>query len=663
MKFSVFALSLIVTTFLFSSCSPKNSEMIVAEYGNYNITLDEYKEAYAKSVGGMEAAKDDSLEQLKTYLDLYVNYKMKLRDAQVRGYDVDEELNAELDEYKHQIGKSYIEEKFVVQPGIKQLYEDDKIEYKFQHILIKPDTISRKEASEFAYSLIERIKNGEDFGELAKKYSADFASKDVDGEIYYIRPTQIPMVQLTDILKKSTPGQVYHKPFMSAAGYHVVRLISKKPVRYKIRVSHIIRDFKNDAGEPDTANALEVIKAVKFFIEQGQSFDSLAVFYSEDPGSKMKGGDLGFFPRRSMVIAFDSVVFNLKVGEISDIVKTNFGFHIAKCTGEMDYPPIEELNESLSQFYKKNIHAQRMEQYKDELKEQFSFKVNDKLFDYIKADNIKTFFDEEIGESSVYKSIKDITAFSFKDRTFSAGEVMDFSIQNKNNTGKIVDSSFVANLINTYSGKILFDLKLEDLEKNDDEFKSLLDEYRNGILIFRLQEEEVWSNVTLDSTGMKAFFNENSEKYNWADRVSYKQIFTTSDSLSNLIINKLNEGEGLDSLFVLYNEKSPKIESKCSIDLVEVNKNAITQQANKLKNIGDYSNPFRFENGWIIVQLVDRDKARAKTFEEAKGECIGPYQEFLSKKAEKDYIEKLNSIYNPKKYYDLLWNAIDKSSN
>lgn len=663
MRYSVFALFLIVISALLFSCSPKNSELFIAEYGNYNITLDEYREAYAKSVGGMEAAKDDSLEQLKDYLDLYVNYKMKLRNAEVRGYDVDEELNSELDEYKHQIGQSYIEEKLVIQPGIKQLYEDDKFEYKFQHILIKPDTVSRQVASAFAYELIERIKNGEDFGELAKKYSADFATKNIDGEIYYLRPTQIPIVQLTDILKDSTPGKVYHKPFMSAAGYHVVRLIAKNPVRYKIRVSHIIRDYKNDSGEPDTTNALEVIKEVKSFVEEGQSFDSLATVYSEDPGSKNKGGELGAFPRRSMVAAFDSVAFNLKVGEVSDIIKTNFGYHIAKCTEEIEYPPLTELYESLSKFYKKNLHALRMEEYKKELKDKFSYNLNTKIFDQIKNDTSKIHFDNEIINTPLFQKIEKTPVFSFNKITVRAKELIEKNLEKKNGIGRLVDSSFVSSLINSYSDEMAFELKLDDLEKNDLGFKNLIEEYRNGILIFKLQEEEVWSNVVIDSVGLRNFFEENKKNYKWGDRVSYKQIFTSSDSVSQQIYSKLNEGEEFDSLYVLYNITPKKNIWTKQVDLTDVSKDDLTKQANKLKKNSDYSKPFRFEKGWVIVQLTGKEKARAKTYEEAKNECVGPFQEFLSKKAEKEYINELNKIYAPQKNYDLLRNVIGTASN
>jgi len=120
---SAILFSLVVLTFIFSSCSPQHSDLIVARYGDYDIKMKEFENAYVKNAGSVEVAKQDSLSKLKTFLDLYINFKMKLRDAQVRGFDQDSALNQELTDYKKKVGVTYLLEKNLVDPGLKDLYE------------------------------------------------------------------------------------------------------------------------------------------------------------------------------------------------------------------------------------------------------------------------------------------------------------------------------------------------------------------------------------------------------------------------------------------------------------------------------------------------------------------------------------------------------------
>ena len=123
MKFRLLMILAAISLIFFSACSPKHSEIIVAEYGNYNLTMEEFEEAYAKNVGGIEQAKADSVKDYKNFLDLYVNFKMKLRDAQVRGLDNDPSLISEMNDYKKKVGIEYIKEKRIMETGLKSLYE------------------------------------------------------------------------------------------------------------------------------------------------------------------------------------------------------------------------------------------------------------------------------------------------------------------------------------------------------------------------------------------------------------------------------------------------------------------------------------------------------------------------------------------------------------
>ena len=130
-----FGLALILT-----SCAPEHSQIVLATFGNNKITMGQFEKAYENNVGSYEEAKKDSLAKLKKFLTLYVDFRMKLRNAWVRGFDKDQELQDELQQYKKQIGETYLLNKRIVEPGLDTLYNRRKWELRVSHIMFRPDS-------------------------------------------------------------------------------------------------------------------------------------------------------------------------------------------------------------------------------------------------------------------------------------------------------------------------------------------------------------------------------------------------------------------------------------------------------------------------------------------------------------------------------------------
>jgi peptidyl-prolyl cis-trans isomerase SurA len=159
----------VVFLFFLSSCATEHSEIVLAKYGDKEIKMDEFEKAYAKNAGGFEQAKDDSIAKLKDFLNLYVNFKMKLRDAYVRNYDNDSSLQAELQDYKGKVGVTYLEEKYLVAPAVKELYDKRKWEYRVSHIMFRHKPGKDEEVKTLAAAILDSIKNGASFEEMAKR--------------------------------------------------------------------------------------------------------------------------------------------------------------------------------------------------------------------------------------------------------------------------------------------------------------------------------------------------------------------------------------------------------------------------------------------------------------------------------------------------------------
>ncbi|VAX17470.1 hypothetical protein MNBD_IGNAVI01-1295 [hydrothermal vent metagenome] len=646
---------------LFAACATtKHSEIVVAEFGNNDIKMGEFENAYAKNVGGIEAAKKDSLSDYEKFLDLYVPYKMKLRDAFVRGYYQDEDLNKELNDYKTKVGVSYLEEKYIVAPGLKNFYDQRSEEVRASHIMIKRDSTDEAAKKE-AQSILDSIKNGASFEKMAAKYSDDRFSKNKGGDIYWFTAGQI--IPSFEMAAYSTPvGEVYPEVVKTKFGYHLIKVTDREKRRYKIRASHIlIKSTENNRN--DSSSALNRITKIDNDLKNGASFDSLAREFSEDPGSAKNGGDLGFFERRQMVKPFDEAVFKLKIGEISPIVKTRFGYHIIKLTGEKEYPPYEEEIEKLREIYKKSRYQYDYDQFIDKLKKEFDYSVNEDLVKLLTKSGDQITLDTEYKKNDNFTSHKDENIITTKNRSVSLDSLLTFMDKKSEYKGKKLDVALLNGGIKKYGNQLLLEEKAATLENTDPEFAKLMDDYRNGIYIFKLQEDEVWNRVKIDSTQLKKLYEETKENYKTPPQVGYSEIFTYKKEKIDTCYQLLKNGEEFGVVAEKYT-KQPGMKDKAGDQGIKiVDESETSRIANSLSNIGDFSKPFKVMKGWAIVKLNKKLHAREKTYEEALPELSSAYQEMESKRLEKKYNNKLKELYKPQYFYEELTNAFKPENN
>ncbi|MCW9098366.1 MAG: peptidylprolyl isomerase [Ignavibacteriaceae bacterium] len=656
----LFKLSLFIFSFYIISFLNVYAQEVVAEFGKYDITLDEFEHAYAKNVGGWENAMKQDISDYKNFLDLYVKFRMKLRDAHVRAYNRDPDLMNELKDYQKQVGVSYIIEKKINEPGIKQLYDRRKEEFRVSHIMIRPDSTGEEAAKEKVQAILDSIKNGASFEEMAAKYSDDKFSAVNGGDIYYITAGLLPY-EFEDALYTLKAGEVYPGIVKTRFGYHLIKVTVRQHRYPKIKASHILITYQNAEGKIDSAAAKATADSILAELKAGASFEEMAEKYSDDTGTKDKGGDLGYFERRMMVKEFDEAAFNMDIGEISNVIQSNFGYHIIKLTDKMDTQPFESEVENLKNIFNKQRYQHEREALIDSLKKKYNFAIDEnvlKLFidnsDSLRFGMVHPKFDE----------IADNVLFTYADKDITIGNFLDMATHNSKVTGKQMDKEAeVRNAINVLAEDMLLEEEAMNLDKTDPEFAQLMDDYRDGIFIFKIQEEEVWNKVKMDSADVYNYWNENKEKYSWPERISFSEIFSTKDSLINKYYDMLNNGAAFDSIAALYTERIAKKKDKGYYELKDVDFNDFYIEANKISDVGTYTKPEVFAGGYAIFKLNDRQPARLKTYEEAKAEVSGEYQEMLSKKLENDYITSLENRYKPQIYYDKLEDAFKQETD
>lgn len=656
----LFKLSLFIFSFQIISFLNVYAQEVVAEFGKYEISLDEFEHAYAKNVGGWENAMKQDISDYKNFLDLYVNFRMKLRDAQVRAYDKDPELMKELKDYQKQVGVSYIIEKKINEPGVKQLYDRRKEEFRVSHIMIRPDSSGDEAAQKKAQAILDSIQNGASFEEMAAKYSDDKFSGPNGGDIYYITAGLLPY-EFEDAVYTLKAGEVYPGVVKTRFGYHLIKVTVRQHRYPKIKASHILITYQNAEGKIDSAAAKATADSILAELKAGSSFEDMVKKYSDDTGTKDKGGDLGYFERRMMTKEFDEAAFNMDVGEISNVIQTNFGYHIIKLTDKMDTQPFESEVDNLKNIFNKQRYQHERDALIDSLKKKYDFTINENVLKLFieKSDSLRF--------GMVHPKLTEISdnvLFSYADKNITIGNFLEMANHNSKITGKPMDKGAeVTNAINTLAEDMLLEEEAMNLDNTDPEFAQLMDDYRDGIFIFKIQEEEVWNKVKMDSADVYNYWNSNKEKYSWPERISFSEIFSSKDSLINKYYDMLNKGAAFDSIAALYTERSAKKKDRGYYELQDVNLNDFYKEANKITSVGTYTKPEVFTGGYAIFKLNDRQPARLKTYEEAKAEVSGEYQEMLSKKLENDYITSLENRYKPKIYYDKLEDAFKQETD
>lgn len=646
--------------FLFVSFSlpqTKNDNEIIAHFDNQKITLAEFENAYAKSgVGSGDVAKD-SLSQMKNFLGLYVDYRMKLEDGKEKGIDKDSIVIKELNAYRDQIAYKLYINKYLIEPNIKPLYEKRKWEYRVSHILFRPVNKDTADALKLANAILDSLKNGADFSEMAAKYSSDPYSKSKGGDLYYFAAGQVPL-NIENAVTETPVGQIYPKVLKSRYGYHIIKVTEKRKKVPKIRVSHILIRYTFD-GKPDTARAKAIIDTVYQKLKDGADFDKLVHEYSMDKGSVEKNGDIGFISRRQTVMPFDEAAFNLKkVGDISGIVKTRFGYHIIKLTGKEPYPSFDEDKDELVKIFRAGQYWNKYDNLVDSLIAKYNLVENKSLVNYIASITDTSVHGFNI--ESLPDSIKNSILYTLPGKKVTFNDFIQLASNQKTEVNpKNLDFAFKIIFKRIVGGYLIIKDALNNF-KDDPAFKALMDDYEKGTIIFKLQQDEVWSKIKADSVTLLKYYKKNIDKYQWPDRSQFTELFTKSDSLIHHYRDLLNKGENFDTLCAKYTERPDYKERAGHWTLRDKNYNNLYKLAWSMKKVGQYSDIFNDLGGYSIIRLDDKDHARAKTFEEAKAEASSDYQEMRTNQLQQAYLEKLNKKFKPeidyKKFEELLAN-------
>lgn len=653
--------------FLLIGCSPKTSELVVAKYGENEVKLGEYEKFYSRNIGGLDAAKKSTQQEREDFLNLLMKYKLKLQDAGDKNLLADPEIIQELNEYRTSLASTFMLEKELVEPALKKLYARTTEEIRASHILIRVDVNSSPEdtlkAYEKAVELIDRLKKGEDFGKLAFEFSEDPSAKENNGDIYYFSSGQL-VPQFEDAVYAMKIGDISQKPVRTAFGYHVIKVTDRQKAKGSIRIRHIMARFNSHQPDSaDSASAYSRIVEVLDSLKAGSDFHALAVSKSEDGGSSPNGGDLGFFQRRRWVQPFDEAAFKLKVGQISNIVRTPYGFHILKCEEQKPYQTFEEAKPELQRTFQSQRYNDAYNDYVTNLKKTFNFSIDEHVANLFvsELDSTNTSSDSA-WDATVSDDIRKMILLKVGTQSLNIDSVINILTDRQDFRDTPLKKYDLMKRFERIGDLVLLAENSKNLEARFPDFSSLMQEYKDGVVLYKAEQLEVWNKLNISDTSLHEFFNNNRERFKFPNRVSYSEIYVESDSVAAEIMNKLQAGEPFEKLAEQYNEEPSLIANKGSHGLKSIEEDELAEMCWDME-VGWVSQPILTEEGgYSIIKVNLKEPSHFKTFEEAGVEVSNTFQEYEQKRLEKEWLEKVKTKYPVQLFPEILQKAFSDSA-
>ena len=543
----------VLTVVVLHGCSPKAQDEVVATVGPTPITLGQYESHYLKTLGTREAGEKTTLEERQKFLDLLVKYQLKLSDAYSRGMDKKPDVFQEIEAYKGGLAMSFLQEREVVAPGLKNMYTRRSEEIRASQILftLKPNASPADSAAAYkkAYDVLNLLKQGKDFGMLAVEYSQDPSAKSNMGDLYYFTSGQI-VGPFEDAAFQLQPGQVSTVPVRTSFGLHIIKVTGRKPSVGEVHASHIMIRFPNQNPSPeDTAKAYNKISALLDSLNAGADFAELAKRHSEDPGSAARGGDLGYFGRRRWIQPFDEAALAMKPGQLSGIVRTPFGYHLIKCYDIRPLKSFDDMKQDLQSTYQQVRYKDDYAKYLAGVKKEVGYAFDDSVFAVLIAslDTTKSVRDST-WKAGVTPATGKLVLMSVRGKALSVDSVLAILGTRTEFSNTSLRPKALQTQLDKIAEELTFGAKADLLVKQDPEFASLIEEYRQGILLYQEEQENVWNKVAINDSVLTAFFEAHRDQFTWPDRVALTVVRASNDSLAQAIHRMLLSAKTIEQV-------------------------------------------------------------------------------------------------------------------
>ncbi len=611
-----------------------NSEVLFTVNGQA-VTKEEFLYVYKKN--NPDKQNDFSKESLNEYLELYINFKLKVTEARAEKIDTTEKVREELQKYGDQLIKSNFD-KEVLEPAAVRMYDRMQTEILVYHIMVTLDPALKGADSSAAFAKLnavhDRLLKGEDFGKLAAEISADKNNPNDPGLVGWITTGQIPDVNFENTAFSLTPG-TFSPVIKTKFGYHILKVVKERPASGTVTVAHILIKTPKDAKPEDIAKSKAKVDSISSAIKAGADFDEMAMLYSEDKTSSANGGKLEPFTTGKMVMPFQETAFALKnPGDVANPVQTAFGFHIIKLIDKKPNGSYAEMKEELKGKIEKSPEYKTLRtEFVEKAKTKYAFSENIAAKKEMLVLLDSSFIKNNWSMSRAANMNK--TMFTIGNKSFTQQDMASYlDINQRSSRDKNIEEKYNKLYISAMEQTVIE----YDLAERNIDFKRLLQEYRDGLPLFAMLERKIWSKGSTDSVGLKNYYDQHKSEYMWEERVD-ASVYTCIDAKTAKEVKKLAEKNTSDKdIMAKYNTDSTELVTiKSALFLPGQDTNV--DKLNKKPGTGE---DILNANGSVTFVMLRKVVAPTnKTLDEARGYVISAYQDEL----EKQWIAELHKKY------------------
>ena len=491
------------------------------------VYVDEFNRVYNKNI---DLIDENNQKDFESYLELFINYKLKLAEAYDLGLQNDPKYKSELNKYVKQLQNTYLTDRKTEDKFLREAYERTKHEVNVSHVLIRIDENDNDTIN--VYNKLNALR-----GPFLNSSIDDFKNSHQEDEELIIENlgyfSAFKMIYKFENMAYKTPVGEVSLPFRSRFGFHILKVNDKRSSLGEVTVGHIMT-YKNKP------NAYERISNILDSLNNGVSFEYLAKKYSDDKNSSFKGGRLNPFSSGQInSTPFENAAFELgKKNNISKPIETKYGWHIIKFYSKKNVQNFDEIKyELLNKLKKSSRFSIVSDSFYDFLMNRYGLSYQNNNLDYFISILDPSYFK---GEWSIPESIQEEKILiKIFDKNLKYIDFATFLEDNQRKSSITPYQKLISDQYKSFIKYNALEIYKNNLESENSDYKFVIKEYREGLLLFNLMQDKIWTVRDSDSTKLKMFFNENKNKYTSFEEDRGKVIGDFQQFQEELWINSL----------------------------------------------------------------------------------------------------------------------------
>ena len=578
----------------------------------------------------LDLVVEESQKNVAGYLDLFIDYKLKITEAYAQELDKNQQYIKEFKKYEDQLAKKYIYDKRVVSKLVEEAYDRSLEEINAEHILVLSNLNDSPNDTLKAYNKIKeahvKALKGENFTSLVIEYSEEPGAKKSKGKLGYFTAFQMvyPFENTAYNTKVGEISQITRTSF----GYHIIKINDRRKKKPKINVSHIMIFSNKDKKAEDPEERINELYAM---IMQGEPFEKIAKQFSEDKNTGVKGGQLKTFgPGDLKAPKFENAAYSIKnEGEIIAPIQSAFGWHIIRLNEKFSIPSFEEQKDDIEKKVKGGARALVVTQaINNKIIKKYGFKEGESYISYF-----NNFVNDSIlSRKWTYSSIpltENQILFTIGDHDVTYTDYAEYLRDNQKTIKKYINKeSLLIDMYVKFKNETLKNYFKERLEVENTEYATIINDYRNGLLVYDVMNKNIWQIAKTDSTGLKDYYEKTKNNYKWKKRLDV-DIYSSSDEITTKQVQTLLiKGEESATIKKLINSDG-KINIITASGTYEIGQSELPKGLTANVGISD----LKFNDGfYTVVNIKEVIEPTLKEFNDIRGVVISNFQAEIEKK-------------------------------